>query len=277
MIAPTVKEDGLLKGEQKRAIHKWDGEIKVSQDNVAIEKSLQLFIQQGNKRHLIGSLIATPINLRELAIGLLASENILKLDSSQLGQLKVELDAHQIIVHIDAAIDFDMRMTEMAISSTPSCGWCGRTSIEEVIALLDGKIIPSNCIIEIAKLLEFTTTMARTQIIFNNTGGVHAAAIFSQAGELISLMEDVGRHNAVDKAIGDTIINGKKMGEVLVLSGRAGMELIHKAAIAKVEIVISVGAPTTASIDLARHAGISLLGFARDEGVNIYTHPNRLI
>lgn len=302
---------GFLEGEQNRPIHKWelsgDGELAVSQDSVIVEKSFQLFIKRNNEKFLLGSVLATPIDLRELGIGFIWAEKILNLNQYEMAKISVEVTGDEIIIHVAKDVLFNLDVEKLAISSSPSCGWCGRTSIEDVISLLDGKTVSENVHIDIPILLSIVKNMTARQKLFKTTGGVHAAGLFAADGSYVALKEDVGRHNALDKAIGAAIIHyniaplsptntsslpytpapstpssttmpnpqATQIASILALSGRAGMELIHKAAVANIEIVICVGAPTSASIDLARHAGISLLGFAKDNAVNVYTHPKR--
>jgi FdhD protein len=128
---------------------------------------------------------------------------------------------------------------------------------------------------DIARMVE---KVKLKQSIFSLTGGVHAAALLNRDGEIEYLREDVGRHNAVDKTLGSCLREGRFPVEtgILVLSGRAGLELIHKAAMSEIEVVISVGAPTTMAIDVARAANITLIGFVKEDSMNIYTNQQRI-
>jgi FdhD protein len=120
-----------------------------------------------------------------------------------------------------------------------------------------------------------------TQAVFEETGGLHGAAIFSRSGELLTSAEDVGRHNAVDKCIGGLLIDlppegGSPTPAALAVSGRVAFEIVQKAWLAGIRIIVAVSAPTTLAVDLAREAGLTLIGFARGDNLNIYAHPERI-
>ena len=162
------------------------------------------------------------------------------------------------------------------VLTNSSCGLCGRVTIES----LRTRALP----------LPMTTTIGRDaaaalpgelrarQPLFDETGALHAAAIFSPAGECVAIAEDVGRHNAVDKAVGQLLLDGRLplAGHTLAVSGRASYEIVQKAWLAGIEIVCAVSAPSSLAIDLAEEAGITLLGFARANGFNIYSNPARV-
>ncbi|HET8971046.1 MAG TPA: formate dehydrogenase accessory sulfurtransferase FdhD, partial [Candidatus Nanopelagicales bacterium] len=129
--------------------------------------------------------------------------------------------------------------------------------------------------VDAAVLAALPEQMARRQALFQRTGGLHAAALCTVAGEMLSVREDVGRHNAVDKVVGDALL-GDRVGDVLVVSGRAGFEIVQKAAMAGLSVVAAVSAPTSLSVEVAQACGITLAGFVRDGRLTVYTRPDRI-
>lgn len=164
--------------------------------------------------------------------------------------------------------------TRFFVSS--SCGLCGRTSVSQTRRRL-GAIKTDGCF-NVAKLRELPAKMRSSQATFEFTGGLHGAALFSSDGKLLVVREDVGRHNAVDKAIGKWIrspeANWKPFG--LLVSGRASFEIVQKALAAKLPLVVAVSAPSSLAVELAQESGITLVAFLREEGFNIYSRPDRI-
>ena len=158
-----------------------------------------------------------------------------------------------------------------------ACGVCGRASLE---ALADADIAPvaPGGSIDVDDLLALPAALRAHQPTFDATGGLHAAARASTAGQVLDVREDVGRHNAVDKLVGAALLDRRLPlhDEVLVLSGRASYELLQKAVVAGVPVVAAIGAPSTLAVQVADRFGVTLVGFLRPDRANVYTHPDRL-
>ena len=166
-----------------------------------------------------------------------------------------------------------------------ACGVCGRTSVDDVAALAAaarrGKSEPRpgaapDVSISAALLTSLPAALRARPSVFSATGGLHAAGLFEADGSLVLAREDVGRHNATDKAIGAVLRDRRPCPPVLLVSGRLGFEIAQKAALAGVRIVAAVSAPTSLAVDLAEETGLTLVGFLRDERFNVYTHPGRI-
>jgi FdhD protein len=163
--------------------------------------------------------------------------------------------------------------------TTSSCGVCGKAALDAVRlktrfspAADDGKILPET-------LTTFPDLLREQQRVFESTGGLHAAGLFTVDGELLVVREDVGRHNAVDKAVGWALLDGRVplTGTVLMVSGRASFELVQKAAMAGIPVLAAVSAPSSLAAELAAEQGITLVGFLRGSSMNVYTRAERII
>lgn len=171
----------------------------------------------------------------------------------------------------------DLAMARNVVTSS-ACGICGTNSIDEVRKKAGFELDPQAGMIEVGTLLDLPDTLRDAQKLFSMTGGVHAAGLFSTAGELLILREDVGRHNAVDKVIGAALRSGMLplKDTVLQVSGRASFELVQKAAMAGIPVLTAVSAPSSLAVELADEAGLTLAAFSRSQSVNIYTHAHRI-
>ncbi|NUT34913.1 MAG: formate dehydrogenase accessory sulfurtransferase FdhD [Hamadaea sp.] len=161
---------------------------------------------------------------------------------------------------------------------TSACGVCGKDSIDAIRIRSTVDLAADPVTVDPAVLVALPDRLRAAQRGFGRTGGSHAAALFTADGELIAAREDVGRHNAVDKLIGHELRANRLplRGRVLLLSGRAGFELVQKAWMAGISVVAAVGAPSSLAADLAAEAGMTLIGFLRPPSMNVYTHPHRL-
>ena len=157
--------------------------------------------------------------------------------------------------------------------TTAACGVCGRRTIEDLLAICPVMAIEPT----LSRALVASAPGHLVQPNFARTGGVHAAAVLSADGTVLAAHEDVGRHNAVDKVVGELVLSDRLgPAALLVVSGRSSFEIVQKAAMARVKVVASVSAPSTLAVDLARRTGVTLVGFVRNGGFNVYSHPARL-
>ena len=162
--------------------------------------------------------------------------------------------------------------------TTSACGVCGRQDIADLVARC--AVLPPGPRIPKELLIESMERMTRIQPTFSHTGGVHAAAAFDRDGRALVCSEDVGRHNAVDKTVGallfDRLVGASAGAALLTVSGRASFEIVQKAAVARIPVVASVSAASSLAVDLASDVGITLAGFVRRKGFNLYAHPERV-
>lgn len=260
--------------------------VQIETDALAVEEPLEIrlgFNDGGKQTHKAVSItMRTPGNDFELAAGFLFTEGIFE-SASQIVSIKHcgKFPNNQNTVRIDLTADaeIDLKKLERNFYMTSSCGVCGKSSLEalavraEPIERKDFPLISAEIIHGLPEKL------LRKQTIFGETGGLHAAALFDAAGNLLDLREDVGRHNALDKLIGARFL-AKKLplpDKILFLSGRGSFELMQKAAAAGIPVVAAVGAPSSLAVEAAREFGITLLGFVRDDRFNIYTGEKRII
>ena len=165
-----------------------------------------------------------------------------------------------------------------AATMSSACGVCGVDSIDEVRRSTHFPAEPVTPLVDASVLLSLPERLREHQRVFSKTGGVHAAGLFSPAGELLCLREDIGRHNAVDKVVGWALREGllPLRGTILQVSGRGSFELVQKASMAGIPVLSAVSAPSSLAVDLADEAGVTLVGFSRGDRATVYTHPDRI-
>jgi len=229
-------------------------------------------------------IMRTPGQDRELAAGFLLSEEVIR-SSDDLGAVEHcrhpdHPDVHNV-VDVYLVGDATARVAEHLeqrrnVLTSSSCGLCGRVTIESLRCRLAPLDATDTVKPEIAAAMPLT--LRARQTVFDETGGLHGAGLFTLDGECRRSAEDVGRHNAVDKVIGAMLFEDRipLQGHALAVSGRASYEIVQKAWFAGVPIVCAVSAPSSLAIELAEEAGITLLGFVRNGGFNLYTHPRRI-
>jgi FdhD protein len=253
-------------------------------DVLAIEEPLEIrlgFAQNGKFQHQpISITMRTPGDDFELAVGFLFTEGVLQ-TKSQIQTIKhcgkFPNNRNTVRVDLQPNVEIDLKGLDRNSYMTSSCGVCGKGSLE---ALATGaKAIAQTDLPKVsAKTIHRLPERLRgSQPVFDDTGGLHASAIFDSEGNMIGLREDVGRHNALDKVIGALFLENKLplSDKILFLSGRASFELIQKAAMAGIPIVCTVGAPSSLAVDAAKEFNITLLGFVRDNRFNVYAGMRR--
>ncbi len=264
------------------------GEVAVEQDALAVEEPLEIrlgFIENGKATHKsISITMRTPGDDFELAAGFLFTEGIIK-SAEQINQIKRcgvpakhGIFNNTVRVDLRADVKIDFKRLERHFYTSSSCGVCGKTSIEALQTGVCSLAEHTSPIFAPETIHRLPEILRNSQNVFDRTGGLHAAALFNTAGEMESLREDVGRHNAVDKLIGTQFLAGKTPAsdKLLLVSGRASFELVQKALMAGIPILAAVGAPSSLAVELAREYGMTLLGFVRDNRFNIYTGAERI-
>ncbi len=226
------------------------------EDNVVAEEPLRLSVN-GKPIYIL----RTPGEDVELALGFLFSQGAI---SNIDDVIELRREQATVIVKIRG------NPPERDLINS-ACGMCGAQELLNLVNFSD------NFKVRLDVLLSLPFKMRERQALFNVTGGIHAAALFSPEGNLLWLSEDVGRHNAVDKVIGHFIIEGNIPKGILQVSGRAGYEIVQKAGAAKIPVLSAVSAPSSMAVDAADLLGLTLVGFSRGERVNIYSHPERIM
>lgn len=251
-------------------------------DRVAIEEPLEIRLdyQLRDRRaaRSISITMRTPGNDEELAVGFLLSEGIIRTAADvrragPCGPPVGPLGLHNVVrVELAENVAVDLGRLERHFYTTSSCGVCGKSSLE-ALALNRPAALPADSPpFAAAVIRELPDRLRKAQAVFAQTGGLHAAALFDRSGEILSLREDVGRHNAVDKLFGAELLAGRppRGDRGLLLSGRASFELMQKALMAGVPLVAAVGAPSSLAVDLAKQYEMTLIGFLREGRFNVY-------
>ncbi|MEZ0490849.1 formate dehydrogenase accessory sulfurtransferase FdhD [Kineococcus sp. TBRC 1896] len=250
-------------------------------DTLAVEEPLQLEVD-GEQLTVT---MRTPGHDVELALGFLHAEGLLR-GADDVVAMRHCTDVgpdgqptHNLL-QIGARPGSRLAGDRVArpFTTTSACGVCGSVSVEEVVARVPDPVHGDDVRVRAEVLAGLPDALRAAQPTFDRTGGLHAAGLFSADGELLCVREDVGRHNAVDKVVGWGLREGRLplRGTVLVVSGRASFELVQKAAVAGVPVLVAVSAPSSLAVSLAREAGMTLLGFVRPPRANVYAGGHRV-
>lgn len=257
---------------------------EVRSDAVAIEAPLEIRVEG----RPVAVTMRTPGHDRELAAGFLLSEGVITspedifeisiCPGSQPGPAGTAPAAVDVLMRRPESVDFQ-RLTRHVFTAS-SCGLCGKAIVDEVLRqhpplstdTLSGMPVPAET------LFALPDALREAQATFATTGGLHASALFNPDGSLVSLHEDVGRHNALDKLLGDTWLQRRWPLDrhLLMLSGRISFELVQKALVARLPVIAAISAPSSLAVATAEAAGITLCGFLREGRLNVYSHPQRL-
>ena len=256
-------------------------------DEVTIEEPLEFSIAFGahSSREIknLAVTMRTPGNDFELVMGFLYSEGIIKNKSdvqaiTRMDNLEDSSNIENtVLVELDETVSVDpQKIRNFYINS--SCGICGSQVVDDIGSLQQYYSSKSDFLVAESVLRTLPGRLQKQQDAFSQTGGLHASALFDQQGSILSLFEDVGRHNALDKLIGRELQNNNLplFQSGLILSGRTSFELIHKAALAGIPVVVSIGAPSSLAVDAAWEYEITLAGFLQADRFNIYSFPRRI-
>lgn len=254
--------------------------LNSEEDLLAIEEPLEIrisyFKNKNREENNLSITMRTPGADSELALGFLFTEGII--DSMDQVLSIHSFSENTITIAFTENVIFDIKKLEKHFYTSSSCGICGKTSIEAIRTIKSSTTNNKTLIVNSTVIQNLPSALRIKQNIFEQTGGLHASAIFNPEGELILLCEDVGRHNALDKLIGSALKTNILPLEkyILLLSGRASFELIQKATMAGITIVASIGAPSSLAVELANEREMTLIGFLRNKQFNIYCGKERI-
>ena len=258
-------------------------------DHISIEEPLEIIIKFKDKEIWVEKTISvtmrTPGDDEDLVRGFLFNEKVVekidyieKIETS--GQTSEQYGLkNKITVTINNSDNIDIDKIKRNFLTNSSCGVCGKSSLDALEIIKKDKILKSNPKISKDVLMSSPNKLRQNQSEFSKTGGIHASGLFSAQGDIVAIKEDVGRHNALDKLIGHAL--SKKLldnkCQFLTCSGRLNFDLVQKALMANIGILIGVGAPTSLAIDLANKFDMTLVGFVKEDSFNIYSNKERII
>jgi FdhD protein len=258
------------------------GRFIETSDQLAIEEPLQiqlLYGSSGNEQiKNIAVTMRTPGRDEELTAGFLFTEGIIGSRDQMIQIIAGASGENTVLAILKGNHIPSLQIAERNFYVTSSCGVCGKASIDAVRRDFDYTVSNEPLKISSSLLCSLPEGLRKHQNAFLATGGLHACALFNDSGNLIVLREDVGRHNALDKVIGHALLNRDLplQNNILLLSGRASFELVQKAAMAGIRFIAAIGAPSSLAVQLAEEAGITLIGFLKNDRFNIYSCPERI-
>ena len=258
-------------------------------DQVSIEEPLEIIIKYKDKDNWIENTISitmrTPGDDEDLVRGFLFSERVvekidyiksIELAGEAVGKYKLR---NKAVVTINNSKNIDIDKIKRNFLTNSSCGVCGKTSLDSLEIIKKDKIVKSIPKIQHKIIMKSPNILRQNQSEFSKTGGIHASGLFKYNGDVVAVKEDVGRHNALDKLVG--FVLKKKLldnsSQFLTCSGRLNFDLVQKALMANIGVLIGVGAPTSLAIDLANKFDMTLVGFVKDDSFNIYSNKERII
>ena len=253
-------------------------------DTISIEEPLEIRIAGPDfDETTLTITMRTPGQDHELSLGFIYSEGIISTlddvaDVEHCRPPSIERGIHNAIcITLAPHVSFNQDQLRRNFYTNSGCGVCGKTSIESVLAK-PALPLKNEFSISSMQIKQLPVCLRELQTEFPITGGIHAAGLINNEGRIVMVREDIGRHNAIDKLIGAKLLADELplKTEGLMLSGRAGFELVQKAVMAGAEFLSAIGPPSSLSISLAKEAGMTLAGFANDRGFNLYTHPQRI-
>jgi FdhD protein len=266
----------MIKELQASVVRVRGGVTTSVQDWLAVERPLEIRARAGGLVRVISTTMRTPGEDRALTAGFLFGERVIT-DGRQIETLET-VDDDTVLVELAAEAEAALETARRPFVTSGACGVCGRTDLTALLAVPAGPRASDAPLLSAEVVHRLPSALRAAQAAFERTGGLHAAGLFTPDGTALAVHEDVGRHNAVDKLIGALILQGRLPGprSVLVVSGRASFELVQKAAVAGIAVMVAVGAPSSLAVEIARDAGITLLGFVRNGGFNVYCHADRI-
>ena len=257
-----------------------DNDVVAEADDLLVsEEPLEIRLgfgpEQDRRESRLSVTMRTPGNDEELALGFLFTEGIIT-DGSQVIRIvpcenvKEEERGNVVRAELHPDVELDPQRWQRNFYTTSSCGVCGKSSIEAVHTQCT-RPMARRLSLDPQVITALPERMRAAQTVFKHTGGIHAAALFDALGQPVLLREDVGRHNAVDKVVGAMLMsNTAPDGKILLVSGRAGFELVQKCVMAGIPLMAAVGAPSSLAVELAKESGLTLIGFLRGERYNVY-------
>lgn len=249
-------------------------------DHLAAEEPMEIRIGgPGEEPSPVAVTMRTPGNDFELAVGFLVSEGIVLSTHDVVAVRYCDVpsgEQHYNVVSVQMRRRVVLEGRRRTSSVTSSCGICGTASLDQVRRRCEP--LDPGPEVAISTVLALPASLRRSQRLFEQTGGLHAAGLADPDGGIVAVREDVGRHNAVDKLVGRSLLDGTLplADRLLVVSGRVSFEIVQKAAVAGIPMVVAVSAPSSLAVTTARELGMTVVGFVRGERANVYTHPERI-